>query len=209
MSKVCIGCKQTKTYCEFTNDKSRKGGLNSTCKECKKTYNKKYNIDNKIEISKKQKEYNKKIEVKQKNKQYKIKYEEKNKDKIKVKRKEYNKQNQKNLLKDPIKNLQHRMRCVIGQCIKRLNNNKKSQNTLSTVGLESWVLFKKHIESQFTEGMNWSNHGHGKNNTTWHIDHIIPLSSAVTEEDVYRLNHYTNLRPMWGSDNIRKSNKHL
>ena len=43
----------------------------------------------------------------------------------------------------------------------------------------------------------------------WHIDHIIPISSATTEEEVYKLNHYTNLRPMWGSDNIRKSNKLL
>ena len=55
--------------------------------------------------------------------------------------------------------------------------------------------------------MNWENWGHGKNNTTWHIDHIIPLSSAKTIEEVEKLNHYTNLRPMWGSDNIKKGKK--
>jgi hypothetical protein len=40
-----------------------------------------------------------------------------------------------------------------------------------------------------------------------HIDHIFPISSAKTERDTLALNHYTNLRPMWASDNIKKSNK--
>lgn len=41
----------------------------------------------------------------------------------------------------------------------------------------------------------------------YHIDHIIPISSAKTEEDVIKLNHYTNLQPLWCTENIRKSNK--
>jgi hypothetical protein len=57
--------------------------------------------------------------------------------------------------------------------------------------------------------MSWSNYGIGPNNTTWHVDHKTPISSAHTLEEVKKLNHYTNLRPMWGSDNIRKSNKIL
>lgn len=61
--------------------------------------------------------------------------------------------------------------------------------------------FKKHIESQFADGMSW------ENRFGWHIDHIIPISSANTEEDVIRLNHYTNLQPLWAADNIRKGNK--
>ena len=51
------------------------------------------------------------------------------------------------------------------------------------------------------DGMSWANRGE------WHIDHIIPLSSAKTEEDVIRLNHYTNFRPLWKEDNQIKSNK--
>ena len=69
--------------------------------------------------------------------------------------------------------------------------------------------FKQYLENQFTEGMNWENYGVGSNNNTWHIDHKTPISSASSISEVYNLNHYTNLRPMWGSDNIRKSNKNI
>lgn len=118
------------------------------------------------------------------------------------------KNQQKELLKDPIYKLQNLLKCHINKGLKTLTL-PKNKNALEITGLESWKHLKEHIESQFTEGMTWSNHGHGKDNTTWHLDHIVPISSAQTEEDVYRLNHYTNLRPMWGSDNIRKSNKLL
>lgn len=62
-----------------------------------------------------------------------------------------------------------------------------------------------HIEKQFTLGMTWNNYGFGDNK--WTIDHIIPLSSAKTEEEMYKLCHYSNLQPLWYLDNIKKSNK--
>jgi hypothetical protein len=49
--------------------------------------------------------------------------------------------------------------------------------------------------------MSWDNHGE------WHIDHIIPLSSAKNESDLYKLFHYTNLQPLWAFDNLSKGNK--
>jgi hypothetical protein len=48
--------------------------------------------------------------------------------------------------------------------------------------------------------MNFENYG--KNG--WHIDHIIPLSSASTEKEIIKLCHYSNLQPLWWDDNIRK-----
>jgi hypothetical protein len=62
---------------------------------------------------------------------------------------------------------------------------------------------KIHIENQFTDNMSWDNYGL----FGWHIDHIVPLSSAKTEEDLYKLCHYTNLQPLWAKDNWSKSNK--
>ena len=49
--------------------------------------------------------------------------------------------------------------------------------------------------------MNWDNR------SEWHIDHIVPLSSANTEEELIRLCHYTNLQPLWAEDNLKKGGK--
>ena len=50
---------------------------------------------------------------------------------------------------------------------------------------------KMFFESKFDKYMTWDNYG-----LVWDIDHIVPLSTAETEEDVIRLNHYTNLQPL-------------
>ena len=58
--------------------------------------------------------------------------------------------------------------------------------------------------------MNWDNYGlyNGEPNYGWDIDHIIPLSSANTENDLIRLNHYSNLQPLCSKFNryIKKNN---
>jgi hypothetical protein len=59
----------------------------------------------------------------------------------------------------------------------------------------------KHIESRFKKGMSWDNFG------DWHIDHIIPLASAKTEEELIELCHYTNLQPLWAEENLIKGDK--
>jgi hypothetical protein len=84
----------------------------------------------------------------------------------------------------------------------KTRNINKSNNTFNIVGCSPTEL-KEHLEKQFVDGMNWSNR------KEWHIDHIIPLSSAKTEEELLKLFHYTNLQPLWANDNIKKSNKIL
>ena len=44
-----------------------------------------------------------------------------------------------------------------------------------------------------------------ENHGTWEIDHIIPLKTAKTKNDIIRLNHYTNLQPLWMEENRRKA----
>jgi hypothetical protein len=60
--------------------------------------------------------------------------------------------------------------------------------------------FREYIESKFSEGMSWDNYGP----RGWHLDHIIPLASAKNINEAIKLNHYTNLQPLWAEDNCKK-----
>lgn len=57
--------------------------------------------------------------------------------------------------------------------------------------------------------MNFENYGkyNPTGPRTWQIDHIIPIDMAKTEDDIIKLNHYTNLRPLCSKENLDKSNK--
>ena len=59
-----------------------------------------------------------------------------------------------------------------------------------------------HLSNMFLDGMSFDNYGE------WHIDHIVPLVTAKTEEEVIKLNHYTNLQPLWAKDNLSKGGKY-
>jgi len=82
----------------------------------------------------------------------------------------------------------------------KVKNINKNNNTFEIVGC-SPIELKEHLEKQFINGMSW------ENRKDWHIDHIIPLSSAKTKDELLKLFHYTNLQPLWAIDNIKKSNK--
>ncbi len=79
-------------------------------------------------------------------------------------------------------------------------NYKKNNKSFNFIGCSPEEL-KEHLESQFIDGMTWNNR------SEWHIDHIIPLSSAKTEEELHKLFHYTNLQPLWAKDNLIKGKK--
>lgn len=46
--------------------------------------------------------------------------------------------------------------------------------------------------------MTWENRGkyNGQFYYGWDIDHIMPISSANTIDDVHKLSHYTNFQPL-------------
>jgi len=98
---------------------------------------------------------------------------------------------------DPIFRFKYNIREVIRRSLKR-QNFKKNSTTQQILGC-TLNEFKQYIESQFEPWMNWENRGKRivtTQNTSWDIDHIIPISSAKTEEEIIKLSHYTNLRPL-------------
>jgi hypothetical protein len=106
----------------------------------------------------------------------------------------------KKLNNDPFYKLIHNIRCLVRISFKN-QFTIKSKRTIEILGC-SFEDFKLYLESKFDENMNWDNQG-----SYWHMDHIIPISSAESKEDVYRLNHYTNFQPLYWEDNLKKGNK--
>lgn len=115
----------------------------------------------------------------------------------------YSSYNRRRRKEDPIFKLKHDLRKRLYGSLKAKKWNKNS-HFAEYIGCTAEKL-KTHIESQFQPGMTWKNHGRGSDK--WHLDHIIPLDSATTEEELYKLCHYTNLQPLWESDNLKKGAK--
>lgn len=129
---------------------------------------------------------------------YASEYRKKNKDKTNAYRRVYSKNRRKN---DALYKFKKNLRTRTSMAF-TVNYWTKSSGNIDMLGTDYETAFK-HIESQFTEGMTWENHGE------WHIDHIIPLSSAKTKEEMEKLCHYTNLQPLWKEENLSKGNKIL
>lgn len=190
--KVCSKCKVEKDVCEFRKSSKMKNGLQSECKSCAKL---RYQL-NREEILIKKKIYN------EKNKEKKSEYDKKYRLKNKLKKNEYIRNYRKNRrLIDPTFRIIESMRSRLKNFFKS-NNIQNYNKTFNIVGCTPQEL-KEYLEKKFTDEMSWDNYGQ------WHIDHKIPLSSAISDDDVYKLCHYTNLQPLWSEDNLKKSNKIL
>ena len=111
------------------------------------------------------------------------------------------KSSRKRLINDPKYRLKNNIRRLIRLSISKGFYSKKSY-TSEILGID-YEGFYKHIENQFTDGMSWDN------KRLWELDHKVPVSLGKTEDDIIRLNHYTNFQPLWRKDNSIKSNKIL
>jgi hypothetical protein len=67
----------------------------------------------------------------------------------------------------------------------------------------SHLHYMVHLSRQFHKGMSFDN----KNE--WEVDHIIPISSAKTKEEILVLSKFTNLQPLWRKNNRQKHSKRL
>lgn len=185
-------CGLEKPLEEFTNVKY-KGEIKKrpTCKKCTTLRTKNWvvkNKDKRMEYIKNYSNVNKeKIALKSRV------YYANNTDKVKQYNINYKKNRRK---KDEVFRLADNIRKGILKAFVQINQ-KKNTKTSQILGCSAKDL-KQYIESKFEPWMNWNNYGlyNSTLNYGWDIDHIIPLSTAKTVEDVIKLNHFTNLQPL-------------
>jgi len=192
--KICSKCKIEKEVCEFYSHPKKENSVRSRCKLCMNNYSFEYSQLNSEKVKK-----------------IKSTYIEKNFEKVKKSKKDWfvrNPSYQKNWCLNNYENDEiYRIKVIMRSRLRIFFKSKmilKNNKSFKIIGCSPNFL-KNYIEKQFTDGMSWENYGlYG-----WHVDHIIPLSSAKTEEEVYELCHYTNLQPLWAEDNLKKGVKIL
>jgi len=199
--KKCSKCKVIKKIEYFHKNNYKKDGYSSQCVICQKESSRKYYEKHKSKVNNKSKKWRDKN--KENVSEYNKKWFAKN-PKYNISRSEYkNEWNKKRRETDEVFKFKEITRRNINSSFNRGKNKfKKNSKTETILGctIEEFIYY---IESKFTEGMTFENHGlYG-----WHLDHIIPLTTAKTEDDVIRLNHYTNFQPLWAKDNLKKGGK--
>lgn len=131
-----------------------------------------------------------------KSREYQKIWRQKNLDRRRKQQRDYNKSKRAS---DPLFLMKSRMKVRMSSIFNRKKISKR-HHTLDILGCD-WAYLKRYIELKFPIGMGWDNR------SLWHIDHIIPLASAKTEQRLIELCHHTNLQPLWASDNMSKGSK--
>ncbi len=219
-TKVCKICQAEKSISEYrlmTCKKYRSHHYSSYCFDCEKVYMEKYRLENKEKIKQWRKENNgkntermRKYRETEKGKEIcreiSLKSYYNNIEEIKVRRKSKKYKDVQNA------NQRRRNQTPNGKIENSIRNRMKNFISKKHKWCKSMVLLgcsvdvcRKWIEDRFLPGMSWENYGH----STWHIDHIQPCSSFdLTNPEQQKLCfHYTNLQPLWATDNLTKQDK--
>lgn len=93
--------------------------------------------------------------------------------------------------------------CLANRVRMALKRNQKSAKTLELLGCTIEFL-RGHLENQFIPGMTWENYG-----TAWQVDHILPCAEFHLQhsEEQEVCFHWTNLQPLFATDNLSKSDR--
>lgn len=223
--KRCCRCKQPTPISEFHNNRSKADGKADACKPCNRLSMKpktkeqqnrdvkkyaakhpdrvklswqKYYAKNKDRLNKNKSEYGRTpagISVMKKSK-------EKHGEVWKERRKE------RRRTQTPKQKTEKALRDRFNKVIVRMKSGVKLCSWRDLIGCTVQEA-KIHLETQFLEGMNWNNHGNGEEK--WNIDHIIPLVkfNLMDIEEQKKAFHYTNTRPLWFMDNMKRKRRHF
>ena len=226
--KKCCKCYEFKTLELFSKNKRAKDGLDWLCKECKnKTYKPTPNptpnevLDgveckfcNKCKKFKQLKDF-KKSNCKECVSKY---HRERNaKSDIKAIKKEYDRKNyakpetkrrkqdyrRHRYNTEPLFKLRENLRSLIGISLNRQGYSKQSK-THEILGADIDTVFA-HLQDSFK--VNYKIEWDDKYLNLLHIDHTVPINTSVNEQDMVKLNHYSNLQYLWSKHNLEKSSK--
>ena len=192
MEKICIKCEEKKELNKFDKLNKSKDGYRNQCKDC--LYKKQKIRDEKLTIEEKE---IKRIKKNERNRKLWIKITEN--PELKLKQKNRRRENHLRRMKDPLYKLKVSFSRRLNKLLKRVECNRSTNKPyyLDKLGC-SFEEFKIYLESKFEDWMTWENYGkyNGELNYGWDIDHIIPISNTITENDIYNLSNYMNLQPL-------------
>lgn len=200
-SKTCNFCKIEKELEFFHKDKKSSSGYCTFCKVCKKA-----KVDA-IRSKNKKKYVEAQLLWRENNRDkvasYKKKYDINNRDKINAYKKIYKKDY---LKKGTLPYLKEKARGVIKDSFRRKSIPKVGK-TRSIIGCD-WDTLLNHLLKSAQN--NYPDNNITKENLfdfEWHVDHITPLATAKTEEEIVKLNHYSNLQLLTPRDNLVKGDR--
>lgn len=188
MNLICSTCKESKLTTEYHKDKSRKTGYKIRCKAC--THSDYLSNTEKHKL------------------RWKERYE-KTADSIKLYQKNYNNLNREKIRQDRNKYTRKQrelnsFQAIIARLRSRLQNIKKGKlgkaEQIIGCNSEAFLLYLESTWNQNYPGqvLDWKK---------VHIDHIIPLASAKSEDELIRLNHFSNLQLLLAKDNQSKGSR--
>lgn len=185
----------------------QKNKNNDELKNKRKEYERKYREENKEIISyKRKKYYNENIE---KEREYKKKYYYTHQEQRREQDKKYYLKNKKKILekqREKRKNdnkykIKKQTRKMLWDSFKR-NGHAKKEKSEAILGCDLDFFYNYLLETfENNYGYEWDKI------EPVHIDHIMPLATATTEDETFLLCHYSNLQLLKAKDNLEKSNK--
>ena len=128
--------------------------------------------------------------------EYAKQYRERNKTQLLLNERQYREQR----YQDPVYKFSMGVRALLGGAFKRGGWTKKTK-TFEILGCSFEELYAHLVSTALR------NYGYYVEGQVMHIDHVVPIATAKTEEDVIRLNHYTNLQWLTPEDNLKKGAK--
>ncbi len=138
--------------------------------------------------------------------EYNKQYRSANAEEIRIKRQAYDKKHRKRITasfikrrnEDPLFKLSTQVRGLIRTSLKK-KGYKKDSHTYEILGCD-YATFFEHLKATWR-----NNYGTEWQGEDYHIDHIIPLATAKTRQEVLDLCYYKNLQMLTPRDNLVKN----